>query len=534
MARNVWLHRIWVITAGLASAWPAHADDASTAAEIAALRRELRELAVRDQKQIGELQRQVRALASKHTTTARANAIAPEGPPPAPRLPAPAPAPPPAIAVLESPGNLPGRSTQPPYTGLGPNPPGAAAITPASPVSSGANNVVLSISGQVNRALLFGDDGLQAKLRQVDNNNSSTRFRIVGEARPIDDTVAGMNLEVEIRANSSANQTLTQNQPQAASAVTPTIRQGEVYAANPEYGGVRLGFGSTASYLTSETDLSGTADASYVQVPDFDGGFAFRQRGAAMVPGGAGGAMVLAPANSYGPAVGSVFNYFDGLGRDDRLRYDSPVWNGIQLSTSVLDGGAYDVAGRFARQYDDFQIIAAVAFASDTLRSHGVPTAYGYAGVPAGVTGASLAGANSAPNSPTTADVSPNGSNQFDGGVSVLLKSGLNFTLAGGVRDPNYRDPTGRSLSPNLIFAKLGYQQRWFPFGLTAFSIDFAQNEELIYAGDVARAYGLAAVQTIDDFGLDLYSALKYETLDRDFASYRPIIAVMTGARVRF
>jgi hypothetical protein len=527
--------RLLVIVVAVGTMAPAFAfaETDSTEAEIVALRRELKELAARDQKQIEELQHQVRALISKHATTVRANSIAPESSAPPP-FPAPAPVPPPAIAVLESPGNLPGRSTQPPYTGTGSSPPGATFVAPASAVSSGGNNVVLSISGQVNRALLFGDDGLQAKLRQVDNNNSSTRFRIVGEARPIDDTVAGMNLETEIRANSSANQTLTQNQPQAASAVTFTIRQGEAYVANPEYGGVRLGFGSTASYLTSENDLSGTAVASYVQIPDFDGGFAFRQRGAAMVPGGAGGAMVLAPANSYGPAVGSVFNYFDGLGRDDRLRYDSPVWDGFQVSTSVLDGGAFDFAGRFARKYDDFQIVASAAFGSETSRSHTVPTAYGYAGVPAGAAGTSLAGANSAPNSPTTADVSPTGSNQLDGSVSVLLKSGLNFTLAGGVRDPNYRDPTGKSLSPNLIFAKLGYQQKYFPIGLTAFSIDFAQNEELIYVGDVARAYGLAAVQTIDDFGLDLYTALKYETLDRDFASYRPIIAVMTGARVRF
>jgi hypothetical protein len=515
----------------------AYADDDSVKAELQALRHELKELATRDQQQIEALQRQVRALSAKHTRTERANAAlgehtAPAAPVPVPVAPAP-PAPPPAIAVLESPGNLPGRSAVPPYTGAGPGAPGAVSVVPASAVSSGGNNVVLSISGQVDRALLFGDDGLQAKLHQVDNNNSSTRFRIVGEAKPIDNTVAGMNLETEIRANSSASQTLTQNLPQPASAVTFTIRQAEAYMANPEYGGIRLGFGSTASYLTSENDLSGTAVASYVQVPDFDGGFAFRQRGAAMVPGGAGGGFVLSAANSYGPAVGSVFNYFDGLGRDDRIRYDSPVWDGFQISTSVLDSG-FDFAGRFARKYDDFQIIASAAFGSETNRSHGQPGAYGYAGVPAGAGGISLGGTNSAPGSPTVADVSPTGSNQFDGSVSILLKSGLNFTVAGGVRDPNYRDPTGKSLSPNLIFAKLGYQQRFFPIGLTAFSIDFAQNEELIFAGDVARAYGLAAVQTIDDFGLDLYSALKYETLDRAFASYRPIVAVMTGARVRF
>jgi predicted porin len=393
---------------------------------------------------------------------------------------------------------------------------------------------MLSLSGQVNRALLWGDDGLNSKLHQVDNNNSSTRFRIVGEARPLDDTTAGLNLETEIRPNSSATQTLTQNLPQPASAVTFTIRQAEAYIANPDFGEVRLGFGSTASYLTAEVDLSGTAVASYVQVPDFDGGFAFRQKSAARVPGGAFGSFVLSPARAYGPAVGSVFNYFDGLGRDDRIRYDSPLWDGFQFATSLLDGGAADVAGRYARQFDDFQIVGAIGLATAINRGRSQPGSYGYAGVPAGAGGISLAGTNSAPGSPTVADVSPDHSNQLDGSISVLLKSGLNLTVAGGVRDARYHDPTGRSLSPNLIFVKLGQQLGIFPVGLTALSVDFAQNEDLIFAGDVARAYGIAAVQNFDQLGLELYLAVRYETLDRSFASYHPIVAVMSGARVRF
>jgi hypothetical protein len=130
--------------------------------------------------------------------------------------------------------------------------------------------------------------------------------------------------------------------------------------------------------------------------------------------------------------------------------------------------------------------------------------------------------------------VNPDRSNQFDGSVSVLFKSGLNFTVAGGVRDPHYTDPTGRPLSPNLLFVKLGYQYRFFPIGLTAFSVDFAQNDELIFNDDVARAYSVAAVQNIDQFGLEVYVAGKYQTLDRTFASYHPIIAIMSGGRVRF
>lgn len=544
---------------------PAHAEGSES--EIAALRQEMMALAAKNQKQIDALQRQVHDLTAalakdRSALQRRAAAAAPPvasaaGSPPAamasadltpgptatgrapeelPVAPKPMEFTPSTPAPMLPPQmlNLPGRSVTAPYTGTGPGTPGPALVTPAAAVSSGGNRVALSLSGQVNRALLYGNDGLNSKLRNVDNNNSSTRFRIVGEARPLDDTVAGMNLEMEIRPNSSVNTTLTQNLPQSASAVTPTIRQAEIYGGNPNYGEARLGFGSTASYLTAEVDLSGTAVASYVQISDFDGGFAFRQKGAALVPGGAGGAFVLSPAKAYGPAVASVFNYFDGLGRDDRIRYDSPVWNGLQLATSLLDGGAFDAAARYARQYDDFQIASGIGLGFATARNRPQPTAYGYAGVPAGVVGSSLAGTNASPNSPTTADVNPDRSTQFDGSVSVLLKSGLNFTVAGGLRDPHYTDPTGRRLSPNLLFVKLGYQYHFFPIGLTALSVDFAQNEELIFNNDIARAYGIAAVQNIDQFGLELYLAGKYETLDRAFASYRPIVAVMSGGRVRF
>ena len=34
---------------------------------------------------------------------------------------------------------------------------------------------------------------------------------------------------------------------------------------------------------------------------------------------------------------------------------------------------------------------------------------------------------------------------------------------------------------------------------------DFAQNDELVYAEDQARTYGVAAVQNIDQFGLELF-----------------------------
>lgn len=112
----------------------------------------------------------------------------------------------------------------------------------------------------------------------------------------------------------------------------------------------------------------------------------------------------------------------------------------------------------------------------------------GYTGMPSrNVDGTGLGGVNAAPNGRNLADVSLNGSRQFDGSFSVLHASGVSLTMAGGGRDPEYRDPLGKQLSPNLLHTKLGYQPDFFNFGRTACGTDFTQQGEVIFAGDVAR-----------------------------------------------
>ena len=503
----------------LAAALPAHAADT-----VSSTLEQMRDQLQQDQLRIDALKQEIEQLEKR---VAQAPTAPPRGAPASDTT---------DILVTQQPGNLPGRSIGPPGTSAGVGTPGSPPVVVASPVSSAADKVKVSLSGQVDRALLYGDDGKSNALRNVDNIISSTRFRLLGEGRFDPQTTMGTNLEMELRPNLSNQQTITQSLPQAAGNVFPTVRQAEVYLAGLSWGDVRLGFGSTASYLTNEFDLSGTFIGHYVGVAEQDGGFAFRQKGAALVPGGAGGKMVLSPDGAFGPAVGSVFNNFGGLGRDDRIRYDTPVWEGLQFSASFVDGGSYDAALRLGRQIGDFQIIGAVAGADATHRNH-TPTAnLGYAGVPAGfVDGSSLGGVNANPNGPNLADVSPNGSRHFDGSFSVLHSSGVSFTMAGGERDPNYTDPLGKPLSPNLLYTKLGYQHDFFPFGRTAFSVDFAQQQEVIFNGDTARSYAVAAVQNIDATATELFASAAYQTLDRTIGGeFHPIIAAWTGARVRF
>ena len=263
------------IAAGLLWALPAQADES-----VGAVLQQMRAQLDQDQRQINALKHQIEQLQKRVDQT-------PVAPPPG--------VPPPnavGVLVTQQPGNLPGRSVGPPNTATGVGTPGAPQPVAAAPISSAADKVKISLSGQVDRALLYGDDGKSNAIRNVDNIISSTRFRLVGEGRFDPETTLGSNIEMELRPNLSNQQTITQNLPQAAGNVFPTVRQAEVYAAGLGWGDVRLGFGSTASYLTNEFDLSGTFIGHYVGIAEQDGGFAFRQKGAALVPGGPGGRLL--------------------------------------------------------------------------------------------------------------------------------------------------------------------------------------------------------------------------------------------------
>ncbi len=483
------------------------------------------------------------------------------------------------VAVTQQPGNVPGRSGYAPYAANGapgyPYP--AAPTTPGfgtvgtNPVGAGNSAVRLSLSGQVNRMEVYGDDGKSSEIRSLDNNVSSSRFRFQGESFINDKTSAGAIFEMELRPNSSTNTTLTSDQSSSVSSFTagvpgvgsttgaavnnttgvPTVRWAEAYIQNEDWGGIHIGFGGTAGYLTAEQDLSGTANAGYVNVSDTDGGFSFRQNGSALLPTKAfpsgtatvpctitaGGAAqtkcVSTPANSFGPEVGSVFFYMDGKVRDDRIRYDSPVWNGFQFSTSAIDGGATDIALRYGADWWGTTVVASAAETFATSLNHSACAAYCYSsGIPTT--------ANAAVGQPTGLALqygpSAAGSNQFDGSASILHPSGLNFTVAGGIQDPIYKDPLGQNVTPTLIYLKAGWQtpDPWFSIGKTAFSVSYAENDDTQFKGDAAKDYTVGFAQNIDAGAAQIYAGYHHQTLDRDFASYKPIDLVLVGGIARF
>ena len=221
----------------------------------------------------------------------------------------------------------------------------------ATMIGAPASAVDFSISGHINRAALYADDGETAKWFFVDNDNSSTRFRFRGSNEFENGWKAGILWEVEMQSNASNNVSMENDAD--ATDVTFNERHMEVWIE--KWGRLRLGQGDTASNGTSEVDLSGTDVAAYSSVSDIGGDFEFRDGD-----------------KKLGITVSDSRSNFDGLSRKDRVRYDTPRWGGFFASGSVEQQSQWDVAARYAGDFGWARLAAAAGYAnfgtsSDTL-----------------------------------------------------------------------------------------------------------------------------------------------------------------------
>ena len=176
----------------------------------------------------------------------------------------------------------------------------AAVLLAISP----ANAVDFAISGQINRAAMYADDGNTAKWFFVDNDNSSTRFRFTGSNDFDHDLSVGIVWEVEMQSNASNKMDMDLQGDEGD--INFNERKMEFYVGSP-WGKGTLGQGDMAANSTSEVDLSGTTVAAYSSVGDVGGGFEFQKSGTGI-----------------GITVGDSRSNFDGLSRKDRVRYDYP------------------------------------------------------------------------------------------------------------------------------------------------------------------------------------------------------------------
>lgn len=330
-----------------------------------------------------------------------------------------------------------------------------------------AQAVEVKLSGQINRAIMWADNGNDDDILHVDNDNSSTRFRFTGAEQVSEKVKVGVVWESQFESNSSASVDINQNDDDGSSF---TERKLEAYFEAP-FGTLTIGQGDGAANGTSESDLSGTSVIMYSGVVDTSSSLTFRDDDDNIIE-----------------EVGDTRSNFDGLSRNDRLRYDTPKFSGFTLSASATNGDAWEVALRYAADYGNVGKVAA---------------AIGYV---------------------YTNERDPTEFNQTGASISWLHSSGFNLTLAYGMRDVHKADN-----DPVNYYVKAGYKK-----GMHAFAVEYGMTEDLAVEDDESSNIGVAYVIAPWN-GVEFFGTFRQFELDRDGVSdIEDLQQVLVGTRVKF
>lgn len=333
-----------------------------------------------------------------------------------------------------------------------------------------AEGIQVRLSGHINRALMHVDDGAESDSFNVDNSNSSTRFRFNADGPAGAGLRAGILFEAQFQSNPSSAVSFADRSIDAEL----TERHMDIFLTGG-FGTVRLGQGDGAANGASEVDLSGTSLAHYSASPDIGGAFQYRT-GSALS----------------GIRIADTISNQDFASRYDRVLYQTPSFNGFIGEVS------------WGHKENDIGEIA--------LRYSGKIGALGM-----------LAGAVGYSNAYAPEDAGPGSTDDkvIGGSISWLHPTGFNLTFAHTTRDLPGRD------------GKFSYLKAGYKTGKHAISIDYGMGDDQAASGDEAKVYGIGYV-FVPIAWAEVFALYKLHTLDRPGVSLEDINFFMLGSRVKF
>jgi predicted porin len=240
----------------------------------------------------------------------------------------------------------------------------------ATTVRKGNRLVTLTLSGHVNRGIMWYDDGSMTGTRFFDQIMSHSRFRLLGSAKISPTWSAGYYQEFEF--STASNFAVSQlddrgfnaagGNLQGSSPFNIAVRQSHWWLKNEQLGTVSVGRVNTAT-----KDMPGIELGNIAMVANSDFtlsmfSFLLRPKGTTGREGLPGS---LAAAGG-GPRLGAFRNSNADNLRTDGVRYDSPTWMGFTLSAAYGDDYIWDVALRYANTFQGgFQVALGVGYYSD-------------------------------------------------------------------------------------------------------------------------------------------------------------------------
>lgn len=328
--------------------------------------------------------------------------------------------------------------------------------------------------GQFNLAYQSFNDGQETTSNLVDNGNWNSRLGVTF-TQPLGESTLRARFEtgLTMRNSSLVSQTAT---PDWGEWRRTLLRWFEV-ALDSKYGTVSLGQGATAANGTTGLDDSFTFIAGATDSTDGFASFLFRNNAGELTS----------------VSIGQVNSALDAL-RRFRVRYDTPVFGGVMLSTSY---GKNVLVPADKNDYYD----AAIRWTGD-LGDIAVRSALGYQWID---------------------DPDGDRTERLAGSVSLLHRpTGLNFALSAGDQIDG----------PNYYWARAGWRIRSLAAGTTSLSIDYYNGSDFLSKGAKTENYGIYAVQDIDDLSLNLYFGWRRFTYSDQLGNaYQDADGILVGAR---
>ncbi len=220
----------------------------------------------------------------------------------------------------------------------------------ATTARKGNRRVSLKISGHVNQAVMWWDNGVESNTYVVDNAASSTRFRLTGSANINADVSAGYTIEIGTYMNRSNG-----------------VGEGSI-------GSDSLGMRKSFWYLRSKSlgtlsvGAAGFATGGVSEI-GFHNGFATSEYNNGGMAGAielrtVGGALIVVAGNN--ATNGTLALDGDPLnsGFASVVKYASPTIAGFTVSAAWGDDDTWDAALRFANTFGDFRLAAGIGYLS--------------------------------------------------------------------------------------------------------------------------------------------------------------------------
>ena len=379
----------------------------------------------------------------------------------------------------------------------------------ASAARKGNRAVSLSISGEVSKALLIWNDGVQSGAYAVDDaaGSEGSKLRLSGEGRMAPGWKAGFVVELGFRDASSLF--VAQGNGDGSGETAFETRLANWFIESERAGRLTVGQGASATDGITRIDLS---HAPTAPVTWHNRAFGVR----------------YSDGDYTGLTWGDVAWSPEGY-KSDFIRYDSPAFFGFVASAAWGENDAWDLALRFQKEISTIRIAAGA----------------GYLWVGDG----------------DAVSLYPNDTVAASGSISVMhVPSGLFGNFAAG-RVEIAREALVSPDNPDkgtMWMAQAGIEKRWSPLGATTLYGEYGRYRDMmrgysdftgadggasaipaasITGTDVSR-WGLGAVQQFNTSAMEMYAT--FNRFDADIrtgssrSSAEPWYGVVVGSRLKF